>query len=309
MFFNFVVFAIVFLVILLSITLFVLIERKTMGFIQSRKGPNVVGFVGLLQSFADGGKLFLKLFILPEYIDIFFFLISPFFIFIIQFFLWYLLSFNVFFLSISMFFLSVLVFFGISSLSVYGIVLSSWTSRSKYSIMASLRSLAQMISYEISFSLIISFFLFNSYSLDIIDLIFSNFYFNLFFTCFYSLIFFFIIVLAETNRAPFDLAEAEAELVAGYNVEYSSIGFVLFYLAEYSSMLFLSIFISVFFFNNLNSLIFIFIKIFLLLFIYGWVRAAYPRLRYDQLMTLNWQVLILIFSFILFFFILCNFYF
>nr|YP_010152744.1 NADH dehydrogenase subunit 1 [Aureoumbra lagunensis]QQW50392.1 NADH dehydrogenase subunit 1 [Aureoumbra lagunensis] len=300
---SFIFLALLLMIVLLlvAVAFFTLVERKFMGSIQRRKGPNVVGFVGILQPFADGLKLFAKETILPSNANFILFIFAPILTFVLSLLGWVVIPFNencvIADLNIGLLFLLT-----ISSLGVYGIVLAGWSSNSKYAFLGGLRSAAQMISYEVSigFILISVVVCVGSFNISEIILAQSNCWFIV--PLFPMFLIFFISALAETNRHPFDLPEAEAELVSGYNVEYSAMGFALFFLGEYSNMLLMSSltsilflggwhkFIDVFPFSNIpNSLNFaIKIAVFVIAFI--WARAALPRYRYDQLMYIGWKI-------------------
>ena len=285
---------------LISVAYFTIAERKFMGSIQRRKGPNVIGFLGLLQPLADGLKLFVKETILPSNSNIYIFLLAPILTFILSLIGWAIipLAEN---LVISDLNLGVLYLFAISSLSVYGIILAGWSSNSKYPFLGSLRSAAQMISYEVS----IGFIIINvcicvgSFNLSDIVLAQKNSWFII--PLFPMFVLFYISMLAETNRHPFDLPEAEAELVSGYNVEYSAMTFALFFLGEYANMLLMSTFSAVLFlggwlpllnwtpFNFLPGSFWLSIKIILGVIFFILTRAALPRYRYDQLMHIGWK--------------------
>lgn len=285
---------------LISIAFLTLMERKLLASIQRRRGPDVIGFFGLLQAFADGFKLMTKEVILPSKINFFLFVFSPIFTFFCTILNWFLVPvfslFSIFDLPFS-----VLMIFCISSLGVHGLILAGWSSNSKYAFLGSIRSAAQMISYELSLSAIfLCIFLFSGSS-SFYDIIIAQSSIWFIFPLFPLWILFIITSLAETNRAPFDLPEAEAELVAGYNVEYSSIIFVLFFLAEYGNMLIMS-FLSVIFFwggfycipfiSSIYSVFCFSIKVVISVSIFIFVRASLPRYRYDQLMKLGWKVLL-----------------
>ena len=281
---------------LISVAYFTLAERKIMGAMQRRRGPNVIGLFGLLQPLADGLKLFTKETILPTTANINIFLLAPIISFLLSLLGWVVIPFglNVVISDIN---LGVLYLFGISSLSVYGILMSGWSSNSKYPFLGALRSAAQMISYEVSIGFVIMSVIVCSGSFNLSIIILAQYYVWFILPLFPMFFVFVISALAETNRHPFDLPEAEAELVAGYNVEYSAMGFALFFLGEYANMLLMSALISIFFFGGWNSFFFSFIsgsfvfslKIIFFVFVFVWARAALPRYRYDQLMILGWK--------------------
>jgi NADH-quinone oxidoreductase subunit H len=224
---------------LISVAYFTLAERKILGAIQRRRGPNVIGVFGLLQPLADGLKLFVKESVLPSTSDAFIFYVSPLISFVISLMGWAVIPYGKYSV-LSEISLGVLYLFGVSSLGVYGIIMSGWSSNSKYAFLGALRSTAQMVSYEVSigFILVIVVACVGSFNLQLIIEAQKNIWF---FVPFFPLfLLFFISSLAETNRHPFDLPEAEAELVSGYNVEYSAMSFALFSLSEYSNMLLIS---------------------------------------------------------------------
>lgn len=284
---------------LITVAFFTLYERKLIASIQRRRGPNVIGFWGFLQGIADGLKLILKEVIIPSKSNSILFLIAPVLTMTLSFSLWALIPFN-FTDSLCEINPSVLIIFALSSLNTYSLILAGWSSNSKYALLAALRAIAQMISYEISLSLSILPILMFSSSLNLIDIVISQqatFYLIPFFPL---SLFFFISMLAETNRSPFDLPEAEAELVAGYNVEYSSIAFALFFLGEYCSIIFMSSLWVIFFFGGWLPLFYGYfnflpgllmsIKINLVCFMFVFVRACLPRYRYDHLMDIGWKI-------------------
>lgn len=295
---------------LIGIAYLTLIERQVLASIQRRIGPNIVGVFGLLQPLFDGVKLMLKEGIIPTNANSLIFILSPILMFVIALVNWTFMPFtnSVVLVDIP---LGILFIFCFSSLSVYGILLAGWSSNSKYAFLGSLRSAAQMISYEIALSLILICVVLavGSFNLSSIVEAQNNFWFFLPFFPISCL--FFISMLAETNRPPFDLPEAEAELVAGYFIEYSSMGFALFFLAEYANMILMSGLFSILFLGGFNiPLIFeemfntnffllsafqlfsFALKTLLLLFLFILVRAAFPRYRYDQLMFLGWKVIL-----------------
>ena len=285
---------------LISVAYFTIAERKLMGSIQRRRGPNVIGFLGLLQPLADGLKLFVKETVLPSNSNIYVFLLSPIFTFILSLIGWAVipLSKNI---VISDMNLGILYLFAISSLSVYGIVMAGWSSNSKYPFLGSLRSAAQMISYEISIGFIIVTVCVCAGSFNLHSIVISQEYIWYIFPLLPMFILFYISMLAETNRHPFDLPEAEAELVSGYNVEYSAMTFALFFLGEYANMLLMSAFSSILFLGGwlpplnifpLNVFPFSFwfsLKLIIGVIFFILTRAALPRYRYDQLMYIGWK--------------------
>jgi NADH-quinone oxidoreductase subunit H len=285
---------------LISVAYFTLVERKVMGSIQRRRGPNVIGYLGLLQPLADGLKLFVKETILPTAINTEIFLIAPVLTFLLSLFGWAVIPFGEG-LVLSNINVGGLFLFAVSSLSVYGIVLSGWSSNSKYAFLGSLRSTSQMISYEVSIGFTLLSVITCSGSFNISDIVFLQEDICLILPLFPIFLVFVISAFAETNRHPFDLPEAETELVSGYNVEYSAMGFALFFLGEYSNMLLMSVLISLFFlggwfpllniipFTYIPSSIWLGIKASSLVILFCWVRAALPRYRYDQLMNLGWR--------------------
>jgi len=269
-----------------------------MGSMQQRKGPNVVGFLGLLQPLADGLKLLLKETVIPTNASTFSFVFAPVLTLFLSLFGWSVipLSFTGFYVDIN---LSLLFIFAVSSLGVYGIILSGWSSNSRYAFFGALRSAAQMVSYEVAIGLILVTVLVCVGSLNFFSIVvFQEFLF--FMIPLFPIFFMFLVsILAETNRAPFDLPEAESELVSGYNVEYASMGFALFFLAEYSSMILMSSLTTIIFMGGwisvfskpfiLDSFV-MSLKLSFILFFFIWFRASFPRYRIDQLMRLCWKV-------------------
>jgi len=286
---------------LIAVAYLTLAERKVMASMQRRKGPNVVGFFGLLQPLADGLKLLIKEPVLPSNANTLLFAAAPILTFLLSLISWAVIPFG-YGLVLSDLNVGVLYIFAISSLGVYGIILAGWSSNSKYAFLGALRSAAQMVSYEVSIGLILITILLCVGSLNITEIVMaqSKIWYGI--PLFPILVLFFISALAETNRAPFDLPEAEAELLAGYNVEYSSMGFALFFLGEYANMILMSTLASILFLGGwlppFNAALFYWIpsgvwlglKVCFFLFLFIWVRAAFPRYRYDQLMRLGWKV-------------------
>jgi len=284
---------------LISVAYFTIAERKIMGAIQMRRGPNVVGFGGLLQPLADGAKLFAKETIIPNNSNEQLFLIAPFMALFLSIISWGVIPFGegLFLCDIS---LGILYIFAISALNVYSLLFAGWSSNSKYSYLGSIRSAAQMISYEISigFTCLIVIISAGSYNLSKIILMQKLIWFIV--PLFPIFIIFYISILAETNRHPFDLPEAESELVSGYNVEYSSMPFAQFFLGEYANMLLMSTFGAILFFGGwffdilffLPEPILLSLKICLGVLYFIFNRALFPRFRYDQLMSLGWKCLL-----------------
>ena len=298
---------IVFKILLIVIPLLVFIayltyfERKVIGAIQLRKGPNIVGPFGLFQPIADGIKLLTKETIFPENSNKVIFILSPIITFTLALIGWAVIpiDYKIVLADINV---GLMYIFAISSLGVYGIIMAGWASNSRYAFLGALRSAAQMISYEVSIGLIIISVLITSGSLNLSEIVMKQ--QNMWYVIphFPMFIIFFISTLAETNRAPFDLPEAESELVAGYNVEYSSMSFGLFFLGEYGNMILMSSMTTILFlggwlppadidfFQNIPGFIWFLLKVTFLLFLFLWVRATLPRYRYDQLMRLGWKV-------------------
>jgi NADH-quinone oxidoreductase subunit H len=286
---------------LISVAYFTLAERKIMASMQRRKGPNVVGTFGLLQPLADGFKLLIKETVIPSNANTIVFILAPIITFLLSLLGWAVIPFGEG-LVLADLNVGIMYLFAISSLGVYGVITAGWSSNSKYAFLGALRSAAQMVSYEVSLGVIIITVLLCVGSLNLSEIVLAqeNIWFCI--PLFPMFIMFFISALAETNRHPFDLPEAEAELVAGYNVEYSAMGFALFFLGEYANMLLMSGMTTILFLGGwlapINSIPFTWIPgpiwfglkmcIFVVLFI--WARAAFPRYRYDQLMRLGWKI-------------------
>jgi NADH-quinone oxidoreductase subunit H len=276
---------------LIAIAYLTLIERKVISAIQRRKGPNVVGFFGLLQPFADALKLMIKETILPSIANRVIFLIAPIITLGLSLMSWVVLPLDIG-IVLSDINLGILYIFAVSSLGVYGIIISGWSSNSRYAFLGALRSSAQMVSYEVSIGLIIMSILLNVGSINLTKIVFYQQYIWFIIPLFFIFGLFFISALAETNRPPFDLPEAEAELVAGYFVEYSSMSFALFFIGEYGALLVMSTLIAILFFGGWLPFNYLFLglKVCFIVFLFVWVRAAFPRYRYDQLMRLGWKV-------------------
>ncbi len=278
-------------------------ERRVIGLMQMRRGPNVVGPFGLLQPIADAVKLMFKEVIVPTPASKIVFIIAPMITFILSLVGWAVIPFAQG-LVLSDMNVGVLYVLAVSSLGVYGIIMAGWASNSKYAFLGAIRSSAQMISYEVSMGLVIVTVLLVTGTLNLSEIVEYQRTMPLWIHLLLApmAVVFFVSVLAETNRLPFDLPEAESELVAGYNVEYSSMSFALFFLGEYANMILVSAMTVTFFMGGylppfnigfldiVPGLIWFVIKVCFLLFVFLWIRATLPRYRYDQLMRLGWKV-------------------
>ena len=276
-------------------------ERKVLALMQMRKGPNMVGPFGLLQPFADAIKMLMKETIVPAGASRYLFLGAPILTFILAMIAWAVIPVNDGW-AIADINVGILYLFAVSSLGVYGIIIAGWASNSKYAFLGALRSAAQMVSYEVSIGFVIVTVLLCVGSLNLTEIVRAQ--QNLWFAIplFPMFVIFFISALAETNRAPFDLPEGESELVAGFFVEYSSMSFALFFLGEYANMILMSALTTILFlggwyppvdiapFNWLPGPAWFAIKVAAILFCFIWVRATFPRYRYDQLMRLGWKI-------------------
>jgi len=292
--------------VMLSVAYLTYFERKVIGAMHLRRGPNVVGPFGLLQPIADGVKLFLKETIIPSGANTGVFLLAPALTFFLALVAWAVIPFDEG-MALADINVGILYLFAISSLGVYGILMAGWASNSLYAFLGAMRSAAQMVSYEVSMGFVIITVLLCVGSLNLSDIVLAQRgpygMFNWFvFPLLPMAVIFFVSTLAETNRHPFDMPEAEAELVAGYNVEYSAMTFALFFLGEYANMILMSAMTSILFlggwlplfdiapFNWVPGPIWFFLKVLFCLFVFVWVRATFPRYRYDQLMRLGWKV-------------------
>nr|SPP23549.1 NADH dehydrogenase subunit 1 [Parnassius smintheus] len=272
--------------VLIGVAFLTLLERKVLGYIQIRKGPNKVGYMGILQPFSDAIKLFTKEQVFPMYSNYISYYFSPIISFILSLMVWMLIP---YYFNMISFNLGVLFFLCCTSMGVYTVMVAGWSSNSNYSLLGGLRAVAQTISYEVSLALIM---------LSSIMLIMD---FNMMkFFIYQDLIWFLFLMLplsmswissslAETNRTPFDFAEGESELVSGFNIEYSSGGFALIFLAEYSSILFMSMLFVLLYLGGYNMSLFFYLKLIFISFLFIWVRGTLPRYRYDKLMYLSWK--------------------
>nr|WMY23882.1 NADH dehydrogenase subunit 1 [Aedes aegypti] len=272
--------------VMVGVAFLTLLERKVLGYIQIRKGPNKVGFNGLLQPFSDAVKLFTKeqtYPLLSNYISYYF---SPVFSLFLSLLIWMCIPYLI---KLYSFNLGVLFFLCCTSLGVYTVMIAGWSSNSNYALLGGLRAVAQTISYEVSLALILLSFIFLVGNYNFLNFYIYQDYVWFIIFCFPLGLVWLASCLAETNRTPFDFAEGESELVSGFNVEYSSGGFALIFLAEYSSILFMSmLFVVIFLGSDIYSFMF-FLKLSFISFIFIWVRGTLPRFRYDKLMYLAWK--------------------
>lgn len=286
---------------ILAVAYLTLVERKVIGFMQMRVGPSMAGPMGLLQPIADALKLLTKELIIPSSSKSFLFLLAPLMTFVLSLTAWAVIPFDEH-LNFTHIDVGVLYLLSISALNVYSILIAGWASQSRYAFLGAVRATAQMISYEVIIGFIILIIVMTSGSLDLQKIVLSQTSVWNVVAHFPMFVIFFACILAETNRAPFDLVEAEAELVAGFHVEYSSMGFALFFLGEYANMILMSALTTLLFLGGwlpplklplgemIPGFVWFAAKVCFLLFVFIWVRASLPRFRYDQLMRLCWQV-------------------
>nr|YP_009927480.1 NADH dehydrogenase subunit 1 [Natula pravdini]QFG38982.1 NADH dehydrogenase subunit 1 [Natula pravdini] len=272
--------------VLISVAFLTLLERKILGYIQIRKGPNKLGFMGMLQPFSDAIKLFCKEMSYPILSNYFLYFICPIMSLFFSLVIWFMFPIM---MNLINFDLGILFFFCVSSVSIYSVMLAGWSSNSNYALLGSLRSVAQTISYEVSLAMIL---------LGMVILIES---FNLLYFCYYQKYIWFMILsfpsffcwfsscLAETNRVPFDFAEAESELVSGFNIEYGGGGFAMIFMAEYSSILLMSMMSVMIFMGGDYFCLLFYMKLVFISFLFIWIRGSLPRFRYDKLMYLTWK--------------------
>ena len=287
--------------VLISVAYLTLAERKVMAAMQMRLGPNVVGPFGLMQPFADALKMLMKETIIPTGANRILFIVAPLLTMTLAMIAWAVIPVNEGW-AIADINVGVLYLFAISSLGVYGIVIAGWASNSKYAFLGALRSAAQMVSYEVSMGFVMVTVLLCAGSLNLTDIVLAQQRVWFFIPLFPMFVVFFISILAETNRAPFDLPEGESEIVGGFHVEYGAMTFGLFFLGEYANMILMSAMTAILFlggwlspiplapFTWVPGPIWFIVKICLVLFMFIWVRATFPRFRYDQLMRLGWKV-------------------
>nr|YP_009002109.1 NADH dehydrogenase subunit 1 [Protaetia brevitarsis]AGM48375.1 NADH dehydrogenase subunit 1 [Protaetia brevitarsis]QJS35706.1 NADH dehydrogenase subunit 1 [Protaetia brevitarsis] len=272
--------------VLVGVAFLTLMERKVLGYIQIRKGPNKVGYMGIAQPFSDAIKLFCKEQTYPLMSNFNIYYMAPIFNLFLSLILWMCMPFITVLFNFN---LGFLYFLCCSSLSVYTIMIAGWSSNSNYALLGGIRSVAQTISYEVSLALILLSFLYLVLGLNLIDFMKYQSMMWFIFLCLPLAMMWFVSSLAETNRTPFDFAEGESELVSGFNVEYSSGGFALIFMAEYSSILFMSMLCVMLFMGGNIFEISFFIKVLFMSFLWVWVRGTLPRYRYDKLMYLCWK--------------------
>nr|YP_009454227.1 NADH dehydrogenase subunit 1 [Gynaephora jiuzhiensis]ATY48756.1 NADH dehydrogenase subunit 1 [Gynaephora jiuzhiensis] len=272
--------------VLIGVAFLTLLERKVLGYIQVRKGPNKLGIMGIMQPFSDAIKLFMKEIMYLNYSNYIVYYFSPVISFILSLLIWMVIP---YYFNLVSFNLGILFIVSCLSMGVYGVMVAGWSSNSNYSLLGSLRSVAQTISYEVSLVMILL-----SSVLMVMD-------FNLMFFFYYQLNIWFMVLmfplslcwissmLAETNRTPFDFAEGESELVSGFNVEYSGGGFALIFLSEYSSILFMGLMFVLIYMGGYELTLFFYLKLLFISILFIWVRGTLPRYRYDKLMYLAWK--------------------
>nr|YP_009333631.1 NADH dehydrogenase subunit 1 [Thitarodes sejilaensis]ANM47914.1 NADH dehydrogenase subunit 1 [Thitarodes sejilaensis] len=285
--------------VLVGVAFLTLLERKILGYIQIRKGPNKVGFMGILQPFAEAVKLFTKENTIPNMSNYVSYMYSPIISFFLSLLIWIVIPYN---MNLFFFSLGILFFLCCTSMGVYSTMVAGWSSNSNYALLGSLRAVAQAISYEVSMILIMLSSILMILDFNLMKFYeFQNYLWFIFMMFPLSLIWF-SSSLAETNRTPFDFAEGESELVSGFNVEYSGGGFALIFMAEYSSILFMSLLFSIMYLGGYNLSLFFYFKLIFISYSFIWVRGTLPRFRYDKLMYLAWKIYLpLSLNFLLFF--------
>nr|UXR12270.1 NADH dehydrogenase subunit 1 [Theretra clotho] len=279
-------FLILVLGVLIGVAYLTLLERKVLGYIQIRKGPNKVGLIGIFQPFSDAIKLFTKETTYPNFSNYYCYYFSPIISFVLSLVIWVLIP---YYFNLISFNLGLMFFLCCTSMGVYTVMIAGWSSNSNYALLGGLRAVAQTISYEVSMALI----LLSSIVLIMDFNLLSFFYYQKMIWMVFLMIplslMWFSSMLAETNRTPFDFAEGESELVSGFNIEYSSGGFALIFLAEYSSILFMSILFIIIYMGGYDLSLIFYLKLSLISFLFIWVRGTLPRYRYDKLMYLAWK--------------------
>nr|YP_009499405.1 NADH dehydrogenase subunit 1 [Ganisa cyanogrisea]AWT58436.1 NADH dehydrogenase subunit 1 [Ganisa cyanogrisea] len=272
--------------VLIGVAFLTLLERKVLGYIQIRKGPNKLGYMGILQPFSDAIKLFTKEQTYPKFSNYLSYYFSPVISFILSLLIWMLIP---YYFNMISFNLGILFFLCCTSMGVYTVMVAGWSSNSNYSLLGGLRAVAQTISYEVSLSLILMSSIILIMDFNLMEFFYCQNMIWLMWLMFPLALCWLSSSMAETNRTPFDFAEGESELVSGFNIEYSSGGFALIFLAEYSSILFMSILFVVIYLGGYEMSLLFYLKLSLISFIFIWVRGTLPRYRYDKLMYLSWK--------------------
>nr|AQP28734.1 NADH dehydrogenase subunit 1 [Nasutitermes sp. 2 TB-2017] len=280
------IFLLLMIFVMVGVAFLTLLERSVLGYVHIRKGPNKVGFIGILQPFSDAIKLFSSEQYFPIVSNYLIYYFSPIFGFFLSLLVWLLIPYLSGFVSFE---LGLLFFLACTSLGVYTVMIAGWSSNSGYSLLGGLRALAQTISYEVSLAFILLSFVILICSYNLSYFYFFQTYLWLIFLSLPLSFIWFISCLAETNRTPFDFAEGESELVSGFNVEYGSGGFALIFLAEYASILFMSLLFCIIFLGSDLYSFFFYISLAFISFLFIWVRGTVPRFRYDKLMYLAWS--------------------
>nr|YP_010554710.1 NADH dehydrogenase subunit 1 [Ceratopsyche trifora]UYO79343.1 NADH dehydrogenase subunit 1 [Ceratopsyche trifora] len=274
--------------VLIGVAFLTLLERKVLGYIQFRKGPNKLGVMGLIQPFSDAIKLFSKEYYLPEKSNFFYFLVSPIFSLFLSLLIWMIFPYLE---GLNYLNLSFLMFLSLLGVGVYLIMMNGWSSNSNYALLGSLRAIVQTLSYEVSLIFLFLCMILLIMSFNLLDFIFYQEYIMMFIFMMPIGMCIFTTMLAECNRTPFDFSEGESELVSGFNIEYGGSEFALIFLAEYSMILFMSLVFVLGFllWGNVLSYVF-FLKVSFMSFVFIWVRGTLPRFRYDKLMYLTWKI-------------------
>nr|YP_010287428.1 NADH dehydrogenase subunit 1 [Somatina indicataria]UKT61759.1 NADH dehydrogenase subunit 1 [Somatina indicataria] len=286
--------------VLIGVAFLTLLERKVLGYIQIRKGPNKVGFLGIMQPFSDAIKLFSKEQTYPNISNYYSYYFSPIISFMLSMVIWMLIP---YYFNMISFNLGILFFLSCTSLGVYMVMIAGWSSNSNYALLGGLRAVAQTISYEVSLALILLSSVVMVMDFNLMKYMDFQMMIWFMFIMFPLSFCWFSSMLAETNRTPFDFAEGESELVSGFNIEYSSGGFALIFLAEYSSILFMSMLFILIFLGGYKLNLIFYLKLSFISFLFIWVRGTLPRYRYDKLMYLAWKSYLPISLNFLFFFL------
>nr|YP_010585977.1 NADH dehydrogenase subunit 1 [Abaria herringbona]UZZ43713.1 NADH dehydrogenase subunit 1 [Abaria herringbona] len=287
MFLNFIMSLILIIMVLVSVAFFTLLERKILGYIQIRKGPNKVGLIGLFQPFSDAIKLFSKEWLKLLNINLFIYLLCPVFLLLNSLFIWMVMPYLE---ELYSFKLGIMYIFCCLGINVFFIMISGWTSNSLYSILGMLRAIVQVLSYEVSLIMIMLCSIILLMSFNLLDFYFMQKYVWFFILMIPVGFMFFSSMMAETNRSPFDFAEGESELVSGFNIEYGGSLFALIFLGEYGMIMFMSLLASIMFMGGYSNSLFFYFKMLFFMILFIWLRGSYPRYRYDKLMYLSWKI-------------------